>query len=240
MIKDQQDGSLAYRKSCRMMICGSCGMRMDGAAVLACKTRMYDIVQAGHVPVISAMGNLPIVKDLVVDMEPFWEKFKAMKPWLQPGYEEPPEGKEYRVSQERMDVIHKEALCINCGCCVSECNAMESVAGVPRPAGARQGHALRRRRARRRDRRAARGLLDRARDLGVHAVLLLQRALPEGRRPARRDREARRRGGQGGHRPRHGREAREVVHQVDRDDRAGCARPSSCRRRRASSRRSRR
>ena len=126
MIKDQQDGSLAYRKSCRMMICGSCGMRMDGAAVLACKTRMYDIVQAGHVPVISAMGNLPIVKDLVVDMDPFWEKFKAMKPWLQPGYEEPPEGKEYRVSQERMDVIHKEALCINCGCCVSECNAMES------------------------------------------------------------------------------------------------------------------
>jgi succinate dehydrogenase / fumarate reductase iron-sulfur subunit len=126
LIKDQQDGSLAYRKSCRMMICGSCGMRMDGAAVLACKTRMYDIVQAGHVPVVSAMGNLPIVKDLVVDMEPFWQKFKAMKPWLEPGYEEPPEGKEYRVSQERMNVIHKEALCINCGCCVSECNAMES------------------------------------------------------------------------------------------------------------------
>ena len=63
-----------------MMICGSCGMRMDGAAVLACKTRMYDIAQAGEVPVISAMGNLPIVKDLVVDMDPFWAKFKAMKP----------------------------------------------------------------------------------------------------------------------------------------------------------------
>jgi succinate dehydrogenase / fumarate reductase iron-sulfur subunit len=126
LIKDQQDGTLAYRKSCRMMICGSCGMRMDGAAVLACKTRMYDIVQAGHVPVVSAMGNLPIVKDLVVDMDPFWEKFKAMKPYLQPGYEEPPEGREHRVSQERMNVIHKEALCINCGCCVSECNAMES------------------------------------------------------------------------------------------------------------------
>jgi succinate dehydrogenase iron-sulfur subunit len=126
IIKDRVDGSLAYRKSCRMMICGSCGMRMDGAAVLACKTRMYEIVQSGHVPVISAMGNLPIHKDLVVDMEPFWQKFNAMKPWLQPGYEEPPEGKEYRVSQERMNVIHKEALCINCGCCVSECNAMES------------------------------------------------------------------------------------------------------------------
>ena len=55
-----------------MMICGSCGMRMDGAAVLACKERMKPIVEAGHVPVISAMGNLPIVKDLVVDMDPFW------------------------------------------------------------------------------------------------------------------------------------------------------------------------
>src|SRR6059036_2241731 len=126
LIKDRVDGTLAYRKSCRMMIYGSCGMRMDGAAVLACKTRMYDIAKSGHVPVVSAMGNLPIVKDLVVDMAPFWEKFRSVDPYLQPGYEEPPHGKEYRISQERMNVIHKEALCINCGCCVSECNAMES------------------------------------------------------------------------------------------------------------------
>jgi len=126
LIKDRQDGTLSYRKSCRMMICGSCGMRMDGAAVLACKMRMYDIVQAGHVPVISAMGNLPIVKDLGVEMGPCWEKFRAMKPWLEPGYAEPPDGKEFVISQERMNVIHKESLCINCGCCVSECNSMES------------------------------------------------------------------------------------------------------------------
>jgi succinate dehydrogenase / fumarate reductase iron-sulfur subunit len=126
IVKDRHDGTLAYRKSCRMMICGSCGMRMDGAAVLACKTRMYDIAQSGHVPVVSAMGNLPIIKDLVVDMSPFWTKFKAVDPYLQPGYLEPPGGKEYRISQERMNVIHKESLCINCGCCVSECNAMES------------------------------------------------------------------------------------------------------------------
>ena len=76
IVKDRVDGTLAYRKSCRMMICGSCGMRMDGAAVLACKTRMYEIAEAGHVPVISAMGNLPIVRDLVVDMEPFWGKIR--------------------------------------------------------------------------------------------------------------------------------------------------------------------
>jgi len=126
IVKDKHDGTLAYRKSCRMMICGSCGMRMDGAAVLACKVRMYDVAQAGHVPVISAMGNLPIVKDLVVDMEPFWQKFKSVDPFLQPGYQEPAEGKENIVQQQRMNVIHKESLCINCGCCVSECNAMES------------------------------------------------------------------------------------------------------------------
>jgi succinate dehydrogenase / fumarate reductase iron-sulfur subunit len=127
IIKDRVDGTLAYRKSCRMMICGSCGMRMDGGAVLACKERMKPIVDAGHVPVISAMGNLPIIKDLVVDMGPFWAKTRSVRPWLEPGYVEPPaEGGEYLVSQEEMNVVHKESLCIQCGCCVSECNSMES------------------------------------------------------------------------------------------------------------------
>jgi succinate dehydrogenase / fumarate reductase iron-sulfur subunit len=139
IVKDRVDGTLAYRKSCRMMICGSCGMRMDGAAVLACKTRMVDLVRAGHVPVISAMGNLPILKDLVVDMEPFWAKMRAMKPWLQPGYIEPDGDKEFRASQEQMNVIHKEALCINCGCCVSECNSMESDPDFLGPAALAKG-----------------------------------------------------------------------------------------------------
>jgi succinate dehydrogenase / fumarate reductase, iron-sulfur subunit len=126
LIKDRVDGTLAYRKSCRMMICGSCGMRMDGAAVLACKTRMQPIVESGHVPVVSAMGNMPVLKDLVVDMTPFWSKVEAMKPWLEPGYEEYPQDGEFRHSQEAMNPIHKEALCIMCGCCVSECNSMDS------------------------------------------------------------------------------------------------------------------
>ena len=125
IIKDRHDGTLAYRKSCRMMICGSCGMRMDGRAILACKERMKPIVDAGHVPVISAMGNMPVLKDLVVDMAPFWNKIRAVKPWLDPGYDEVAE-KERIVSQQQMNVIHKEALCIMCGCCVSECNSMES------------------------------------------------------------------------------------------------------------------
>jgi succinate dehydrogenase / fumarate reductase iron-sulfur subunit len=126
IVKDRVDGTLAYRKSCRMMICGSCGMRMDGRAVLACKERMQPIVERGHVPVISAMGNMPVLKDLVVDMTPFWTKIRAMKPWLEPGYEEYPQAAEFRHSQEEMNPIHKESLCIMCGCCVSECNSMES------------------------------------------------------------------------------------------------------------------
>jgi succinate dehydrogenase / fumarate reductase iron-sulfur subunit len=125
LIKDKHDGTLAYRKSCRMMICGSCGMRMDGRAVLACKERMKPIVDAGHVPVISAMGNMPVLKDLVVDMAPFWNKVRSVKPWLDSGYDEVAE-KERIVSQQQVNVIHKEALCIMCGCCVSECNSMES------------------------------------------------------------------------------------------------------------------
>ncbi|MFN0155196.1 MAG: succinate dehydrogenase/fumarate reductase iron-sulfur subunit [Gaiella sp.] len=138
IVKDRHDGTLAYRKSCRMMICGSCGMRMDGAAVLACKVRMYDVAQAGRLPVISAMGNLPVVKDLVVDMDPFWQKMRAVTPYLQPRYDQAEE-KENIVAPERTNVIHKESLCINCGCCVSECNSMESDPDFLGPAALAKG-----------------------------------------------------------------------------------------------------
>jgi succinate dehydrogenase / fumarate reductase iron-sulfur subunit len=123
-IKDEQDGSLTYRKSCRMAVCGSCGMRMDGAAVLACKTPMSEVAASGEAPVISPMGNLPVIKDLVVDMAPFWSKFKSVQPWLEEDGDPPV--KEWRVQQEELDRIFKEALCIQCGCCVSECNSMEA------------------------------------------------------------------------------------------------------------------
>ena len=138
VVKDKVDGSLAYRKSCRMMICGSCGMRVDGAAVLACKVRIADLVEDGRVPVVSAMGNLPVVKDLVVDMAPFWGKMAAVKPYLEPRYDRPLEG-ENIVTRPRMDVIHKESLCINCGCCVSECNSMESDPDFLGPAALAKG-----------------------------------------------------------------------------------------------------
>jgi succinate dehydrogenase / fumarate reductase iron-sulfur subunit len=138
LIKDKHDGTLAYRKSCRMMICGSCGMRMDGRAILACKEPMKPIVEAGHVPTIAPMGNLPVLKDLVVDMAPFWGKIRAVKPWLDSGYDEVAE-KERIVSQQQVNAIHKEALCIMCGCCVSECNSMESDPEFMGPAALAKG-----------------------------------------------------------------------------------------------------
>ena len=218
IVKDKHDGSLAYRKSCRMMICGSCGMRMDGGAVLACKVRMYDIAQEGHVPVISAMGNLPIVKDLVVDMDPFWQKMRSVDPYLQPRYDQAQE-RENVVPQAQMErdpqgvALHQLRL-LRLGVQLDGVRSR-----LPRAGGARQGHALRRRPARRRHDRAAREVLRAPRALGLHALLLLQRALPEGRRSARRDREARRRGDEERDRPRHGREARQMVRHLGEDDR---------------------
>ena len=87
---------------------------------------------------ISAMGNLPIVKDLVVDMDPFWQKMRAVDPYLQPRYDQAQE-RENIVPQEKMEVIHKESLCINCGCCVSECNSMESDPDFLGPAALAKG-----------------------------------------------------------------------------------------------------
>ena len=132
-------------------------------------------------------------------------------------------------------MIHKESLCIMCGCCVSECNSMESDPEFLGPAALAKGmRFVGDPRDQAKIERLER-LQRRARDLGLHALLLLQRALPEGRRPARRDREARRRGD----------EARASTTTWARSTRsgssprrrrpAGCARPSSCRRRRASS-----
>jgi succinate dehydrogenase / fumarate reductase iron-sulfur subunit len=106
--------------------------------VLACKVAMRPYVDAGHAVTVSPMGNLPVIKDLVVDMGPFWEKFRAIKPYLDPRLDRATDG-ENVVSQERMDVIHKESLCINCGCCVSECNSMESDPDFLGPAALAKG-----------------------------------------------------------------------------------------------------
>ena len=238
IIKDRHDGTLAYRKSCRMMICGSCGMRMDGAAVLACKTRMGEIVESGHVPVISAMGNLPIVKDLVVDMEPFWAKFRSVNPYLQPGLHRAA-GRARAPHLAGADERDPQGVALHQLRLLRLGVQRDGVEPrVPRPAGAREGDAVRRRSARRREERAARGR--QRRSTGSGSARAATSATSAARRASTRAMRSRssapsrsRRGSTATWAPstRSGSSPR-------RRRPAGCARPSSCRRRRASSSRS--
>jgi len=123
-IREEDDGTLSLRCSCRAAICGSCAMRINGEAGLACNTKIVDVIPSDGSPItIEPAGNLPVIKDLIVDFQPFWSKFKAVEPWLQPGEIEP-EG-EYLAPEE--DMIHLAGVvsCILCGACVSDCTVLE-------------------------------------------------------------------------------------------------------------------
>ena len=123
-IKDELDGTLAFRRSCREGICGSCAVRIDGRTALACRTPVAELAAGGRLPTIAPIGNLPVVRDLVVEMEPMWQKMRAVEPFLRPTSEPSGDGRETVVPPARLEAVRKEALCINCGACVSECDAM--------------------------------------------------------------------------------------------------------------------
>lgn len=123
-IKDEVDGTLAFRRSCREGICGSCAVRIDGRTALACRTSVAELVAEGCVPTIAPIGNLPVVRDLVVEMESMWQKMRAVEPFLRPGSDSGLGGRETLLPPARLEAVRKEALCINCGACVSECDAM--------------------------------------------------------------------------------------------------------------------
>ncbi len=130
--KDRNDGSLAVRCSCRAAICGSCGVKINGQSTLACKTQLGHAHAAanrrngGDNPiVVEPMGNMPVIKDLVVDMEStHWTKIRRVTPWLLPAGE-PPE-REYVVPPESMIDVTQSMACIQCGACVSSCLSMEA------------------------------------------------------------------------------------------------------------------
>ena len=137
--KDREDGSLAVRCSCRAAICGSCGMKINGQSGLGCKTQIGEAQElankqaaaagranGGNEPiVIEPMGNMPVLKDLVTDMEStHWEKIRRVTPWLLPHGEAPE--REYIVEPESMIDITQSMACIQCGACVSSCLSMEA------------------------------------------------------------------------------------------------------------------
>jgi len=125
--RNEKDGSIGVRCSCRAAICGSCGVRVNGKPGLACHTHLDDaLASAGEDGVIEVepMGNMPIIKDLIVDMDAVhWKKIQRVTPWLI-GKEPVPE-REYIVSRESMIDVTQSMACIQCGACVSDCLSME-------------------------------------------------------------------------------------------------------------------
>ncbi len=124
--RDQADGSIAIRCSCRQAICGSCGVRINGEPGLACHTHLDQAREGspdGTIE-IEPMGNMPVIKDLIVDMDAVhWKKVQRVTPWLLPS--EPAPEREYLVERESMVDVTQTMACIQCGACVSDCLAME-------------------------------------------------------------------------------------------------------------------
>ena len=148
-IKWEQDGTLAFRKNCRNTICGSCTMRINGRSALACKenvgselARLEQAVPFGEkvddstikVPVITLapLGNMPVIKDLVVDMQGFWDNLKAVDPYVSTAARQVPE-REFLQTPEERSRLNQTGNCIMCGACYSECNAREVNPGFVGP-----------------------------------------------------------------------------------------------------------
>jgi len=120
------DGSIGIRCSCRAAICGSCGVRVNGKPDLACHTHLDEAHKHSRDGVIEVepMGNMPIIKDLIVDMEAVhWKKIQRVTPWLIA--KQPVPEREYVVPKETMIDVTQSMACIQCGACVSDCLSME-------------------------------------------------------------------------------------------------------------------
>ena len=133
--RDRFDGSIGIRCSCRQAICGSCGVRVNGEPSLACHTHLDAAKLSGKDGVIEIepMGNMPVIKDLIVDMDAVhWKKVQRVTPWLLA--KEPVPEREYIVSKESMVDVTQTMACIQCGACVSDCLAMEVDPGFIGPA----------------------------------------------------------------------------------------------------------
>lgn len=128
-IKGEIDGTLTFRRSCRASICGSCGMFINNRSRLACKTKVVDLLEGNeHKNIAAAVDgmihigpqrNQPVLKDLVVDIQPFYEKVKEIHPFVEEGPE-----KETHVTKDSFSQVNMVSNCIMCGACYSDCTAM--------------------------------------------------------------------------------------------------------------------
>ena len=118
-IKDYLDGTLSFRWSCRMGVCGSCGMTVNGEPKLTCATFLADYAPG---PVrIEPLRNFPVIRDVIVDIGDFMQKLSAVKPWIIRDEEKPLAEGEYRQTPEQLDEYKQFSMCINCMLCYSAC-----------------------------------------------------------------------------------------------------------------------
>jgi len=119
-IRDELDGTLAFRSSCRAATCGSCAMVINGTLNLACRTQVASC--GSHTIVLEPLPNLEIIKDLVVDLTPFWSMYEQVKPYLirQDSHPE----KEIYQSEEDRKKIDQFVNCILCACCYGACDVL--------------------------------------------------------------------------------------------------------------------
>jgi len=120
--RDNHDPSLTFRHSCRQAVCGSDALFINGQQRLGCRTQIADLDQPVRV---EPLPHQPVVKDLVTDMEDFYEQMHAVEPYFQP--DELPDGEleEQRQSRENRETIKKATRCIWCGACMSSCNIVQ-------------------------------------------------------------------------------------------------------------------
>jgi fumarate reductase iron-sulfur subunit len=118
-IKDDLDGSLSFRWSCRMAICGSCGVMINGKPRLACNTFLREYADSGVR--IEALAHFPIERDLVVSVEPFVAKLESIKPYIVPPRPRRLDEGEHLQTPEQLARFEPFSSCINCMLCYSAC-----------------------------------------------------------------------------------------------------------------------
>ena len=118
-IKDRIDGTLSYRWSCRMGICGSCGMTVNGEPKLTCATFLSEYAPG---PVrVEPLRNFPVIRDLIVDIGDFMRKLVSVKPYIVRKYDKPLREGEYLQTPQELDEYKQYSMCINCMLCYSAC-----------------------------------------------------------------------------------------------------------------------
>lgn len=121
-IQWQQDGSLVFRRNCRNVICGSCGMRINGKAGLACQKLVSEELGDSTELIIEPMQNLPVIKDLIVDMSKFWDNLAKVDPYVSTTSRQI-STTEFLQTPAQRNKLQSAANCLLCGSCYSDCNA---------------------------------------------------------------------------------------------------------------------